>query len=187
MTWPCRGLGDGARCAPSWRLRADWIPAYAGMTGGVGSRFRGNDVAANVGGSGASRRWGYRHVDRAAPDCFPLPTRRPLHNLPSFPRRRESSRRDSAMTRRNAPRHHAPCGATSFPRKREPTPPPAKRRPLAPARQTLTRPNWQGVWSSSRFSAKFPSSSYLAEASSSMKYSTITSSAFWSEAISASV
>ena len=32
-------LGAGA-CAPSWRLRADWIPAYAGMTGpGVGSRF----------------------------------------------------------------------------------------------------------------------------------------------------
>ena len=24
--------GDGARCAPSWRYRADWIPAYAGMT-----------------------------------------------------------------------------------------------------------------------------------------------------------
>ena len=23
---------DEARCAPSWRLCADWIPAYAGMT-----------------------------------------------------------------------------------------------------------------------------------------------------------
>ena len=28
------GLGDGARCAPSWRYRAEWIPAYAGMTVG---------------------------------------------------------------------------------------------------------------------------------------------------------
>ena len=25
-------LGDGALRAPSWRYRADWIPAYAGMT-----------------------------------------------------------------------------------------------------------------------------------------------------------
>ena len=34
-------LGDGARCAPSWRLRADCIPAYAGMTAmGGGSCFR---------------------------------------------------------------------------------------------------------------------------------------------------
>ena len=25
-------IGDGAQRAPSWRYRADWIPAYAGMT-----------------------------------------------------------------------------------------------------------------------------------------------------------
>ena len=59
------GEWDGARSAPSWRLRADWIPAYAGMTvmgwvglarerrgaghlvmalaRRVGSRLRGND------------------------------------------------------------------------------------------------------------------------------------------------
>ena len=36
--------GDGARGAPSWRYRADWIPAYAGMTGrGVGSCLRGQE------------------------------------------------------------------------------------------------------------------------------------------------
>ena len=47
-----------SRGAPSWRYRADWIPAYAGMTvlvevlalragrgAPIGSRFRGNDVA----------------------------------------------------------------------------------------------------------------------------------------------
>ena len=51
--------GDGA--APRlWRLRAEWIPAYAGMTGqgaggkGVGSRFRGNDG----GRGGVGRRGG---------------------------------------------------------------------------------------------------------------------------------
>ena len=32
---------DGAQRAPSWRYRAAWIPAYAGMTARVGSRLRG--------------------------------------------------------------------------------------------------------------------------------------------------
>jgi len=31
MTWGGEDEGDGA-CAPSWRYRAEWIPAYAGMT-----------------------------------------------------------------------------------------------------------------------------------------------------------
>ena len=81
MTWALGIEGDGARGRPvSWRLRADWIPAYAGMTGrgegracggraggdgsrlrgqggkGVGSRFRGQGVAAwGAWGRGALR------------------------------------------------------------------------------------------------------------------------------------
>ena len=34
-------FGDGARGAPSRRYRADWIPAYAGMTVNVGAAMRG--------------------------------------------------------------------------------------------------------------------------------------------------
>ncbi len=45
--WRRGWLGDWALRAPSRRYRADWIPAYAGMTViGVGSRFRGSDVGA---------------------------------------------------------------------------------------------------------------------------------------------
>ena len=32
MTWWRGWLGDGAHRAPSWHYRADWIPSYAGMT-----------------------------------------------------------------------------------------------------------------------------------------------------------
>ena len=55
MTWSLGVKGDGARCAPSWRLRADWIPAYAGMTA---SRLRGQGTARG----GATRSYGKMEV-----------------------------------------------------------------------------------------------------------------------------
>ena len=50
-----------------------------------------------------------------------LPAKAAIYPHPSFPRRRESSRRASAKTGRGAPRLPVAPGATSFPRKREPT------------------------------------------------------------------
>ena len=109
------------------------------MSGGghrdpVGSRFRGNDVSPGCAWGGATRRvatltpalslWeresNLRALAGAGPTLTPALSQRERESniLPSFPRRRESRRREAPLL--------SYISATSFPRRREPTAPHAE-------------------------------------------------------------
>ena len=62
--------GDGARCAPSWRYRADWIPACAGMTERGVCRLpqgRGREIHNGLASRGVSARY---YAGGALADCL---------------------------------------------------------------------------------------------------------------------
>ena len=70
MTWSPGIKGDGAQRAPSWRYRADWIPAYAGMMGrGVCRlpRGRGREIHDDLASRGVSARY---YAGGALADCL---------------------------------------------------------------------------------------------------------------------
>ena len=108
-------LGDVA-CAPSWRYRAEWIPAYAGMTAkraGITARARARrwrpDPPLPIRGEDAANAAGKDTADGA-------------RSVPSFLRRQESIRRPSATTGRSPvspdpppPRHSRESGNLLLP------------------------------------------------------------------------